>query len=343
MNTSTTIVNSAGKLVPVIDISDFLAGDPAGMQRVAREIADACEYAGFMQIVGHGVDLDFIQSVYDISRQFFDLPESEKEKVGQPSPDQVRGWSAVGKEALSYSLDEVAPADLKEKMDMGPPNVPAGDSYFTGAAAGPHFAPNVWPESPARFRELWEQYFLTMAELSRQLMRMFAVGLELPIDYFEDKIDKHISMFRALNYPDQPTEPLPGQLRAGVHSDYGSLTIVRQEQRPGGLQVRDKQGDWVDVPAIPGGLVVNIGDLMAEWTNDRWVSTLHRVVNPPRDQANDSRRISLVFFHQPNYDAMIECLPSCLPADGVAKYAPISSGEHLYNKFTKQTGMGTGN
>ena len=162
-------------------------------------------------------------------------------------------------------------------------------------------------------RPLWEEYFLTMAEVSRQLMRMFAVGLGLDIDYFEDKIDKHISMFRVLNYPDQPTEPLPGQLRAGAHSDYGSLTIVRPEDKPGGLQVMTKSGEWFDIPVIPGGLVVNIGDLMAEWTNDRWVSTLHRVVNPPRDVAHDSRRISLVFFHQPNYDAMIECLPTCLP------------------------------
>ncbi|MEX1104990.1 MAG: 2-oxoglutarate and iron-dependent oxygenase domain-containing protein [Ilumatobacteraceae bacterium] len=337
---STSIVNSAGDVVPVIDVSPFLAGDSAGMEAVAKEIAHACEHTGFFQIVGHGVDLDFIQSVYDVSRAFFDLSESDKAKVSQPSPDQVRGWSAVGKEGLSYSLGEEAPGDLKEKMDMGPPNV-ADEPYFSMEVAGPHFAPNVWPEHPEQFRSLWEQYFLTMSELSRQLMRMFAVGLDLPVDFFEDKIDKHISMFRALNYPDQVEEPLPGQLRAGAHSDYGSLTIVRQEDRPGGLEVLNKAGDWTPVPSIPGGLVVNIGDLMAEWTNDRWVSTLHRVVNPPRDAAHDSRRISLVLFHQPNYDALIECLPSCLPTDGVPKYAAITSGEHLYNKFTAQTSMGT--
>lgn len=336
--TSQPITQLAG-VCPVIDVSGFFSGDEATMHAVAAEIARACEHTGFMQIVGHGVDLDFIQSVYDVSRAFFDLPEAEKAAVAQPSPDQVRGWSAVGKEGLSYSLDEVAPGDLKEKMDMGPPDVP-DEPYWSMELAGPHFAPNVWPAQPADFRELWEQYFLTMSELARQLMRMFALGLDLPVDWFEDKIDRHISMFRALNYPDQPEPPLPGQLRAGAHSDYGSLTIVRQEGRPGGLQVKDKAGEWVDVPAIPGGLVVNIGDLMAEWTNDRWVSTLHRVINPPRELAADSRRISLVFFHQPNYDAMIECLPTCLPADGVATYAPISSGDHLYNKFVKQTAMG---
>jgi isopenicillin N synthase-like dioxygenase len=167
-------------------------------------------------------------------------------------------------------------------------------------------------------------------------------ALNLDIDYFEDKINEHISMFRAVNYPDQPTPPLPGQLRAGAHTDYGSLTLLRQEQRPGGLQVMTKSGEWFDVPAIKGALVVNIGDLMSEWTNDLWVSTLHRVVNPPRDAANDSRRISLVFFHQPNYDAMISCLPTCLQPGETAKHAPMSSGEHLFSKFVKQATFGQG-
>ena len=225
---------------------------------------------------------------------------------------------------------------------MGPPDVDPSDPYFTGPAAGPHFAPNVWPPALPEMQRLWEEYFLTMAEVSRQLMRIFAVGLGLDIDFFDDKIDKHISMFRVLNYPDQPDEPLPGQLRAGAHSDYGSLTIVRPEDKPGGLQVLTKSGEWFDIPVIPGGLVVNIGDLMAEWTNDRWVSTLHRVVNPPRDVAHDSRRISLVFFHQPNYDAMIECLPTCLDSGERAHHDPISSGDHLYSKFVKQTTFGQG-
>lgn len=328
--------------VPVIDIAPFLAGSPQGMKEVAEQLGRACEEIGFFQIVGHGVDEAFIERVYDVSKRFFDLPDEVKATAAQPAPDQVRGWSAVGKEGLSYSLDAEAPGDLKEKMDMGPPNVPDGDPYFTCEAAGPHFAPNVWPAEPAGMRELWEEYFLTMSELSRQLMRIFALALDLDVEFFEDKIDKHISMFRALNYPDQPDEPLAGQLRAGVHSDYGSLTIVRQEDRPGGLQVMSKTGDWVDVPVIPGGLVVNIGDLMAEWTNDRWVSTLHRVVNPPRDLAFDSRRISLVLFHQPNYDALIECLPSCLAPGEEPKYAPISSGDHLHSKFLKQTTFGEG-
>ena len=327
--------------VPVIDIAPFLEGTPEGVEQVAKQIAHACEEIGFFQITGFGVAEEFIQEVYDVSRRFFDLTDELKATAAQPAPGQVRGWTAVGKEGLSYSLDAAAPGDLKEKMDMGPFDVP-NEEYYNGAEAGPHFAPNVWPDALPEMRPLWERYFAEMSEVSRQVMRIFAVGLGLDIGYFEDKVDKHISMFRVLNYPDQPEPPLPGQLRAGAHSDYGSLTLLRQEQRPGSLQVRTKSGEWFDVPVVEGALVVNIGDLMAEWTNDRWVSTLHRVVNPSRDDANDSRRISLVFFHQPNYDAMISCLPTCLQPGEEPKHSMISSGDHLFSKFVKQTTFGQG-
>ena len=267
--------------VPVIDVGPFLSGDPAGMADVARQIDEACTYSGFFQITNFGIDPDFIEEVYAVARRFFDQSEEVKATAAQPAPDQVRGWTGVGKEGLSYSLEAEAPGDLKEKMDIGPFDFDPADPYFSMGEAGPHFAPNVWPDAPVEMRPLFERYFAEMSELSRQLMRMFALGLALDIEFFEDKIDRHISMFRSMNYPDQVAEPLPGQLRAGAHSDYGSLTIVRQEAAPGGLQVMSKAGTWLDVPVVPGAVVVNIGDLMAEWTNDKWVSTLHRVVNPP--------------------------------------------------------------
>ena len=176
---------------------------------------------------------------------------------------------------------------------------------------------------------LWEEYFAEMAEVSRQLMRMFAVGLGLDIDFFEDKIDEHISMFRAINYPDQAERAAPGPApRRRAHRLRQPHAAFARNSGPASLQVMTKSGEWFDVPVIPGALVVNIGDLMAEWTNDRWVSTLHRVVNPAtRRCAHDSRRISLVFFHQPNYDAMID-LPADVPANAgeQPKHEPITSG-----------------
>ena len=305
--------------VPVIDLAPFRSGDEASKRAVAEKVGQACHDIGFLIVSGHGVPDTLIQDTYRTAQEFFALPLREKEAVDRPAPDVVRGYSAVGGEGLSYSLDEPTPPDLKESFTIGPDDFDRADPYFTGPA-----------------------YFGAMEKLAADLMRMFALALDLPENFFDDKIDHHISMFRALRYPSQVQPPEPGQMRAGAHSDYGSLTILRQEQRPGGLQVQNKAGEWVDVPAIPGAFVVNIGDLMMQWTNDLWVSTMHRVVNPPRDLAGDSDRISLVFFHQPNYDAMVSCLPSCATADKPAKYAPVSSGDHLSSKFVKQTTFGEG-
>jgi isopenicillin N synthase-like dioxygenase len=135
------------------------------------------------------------------------------------------------------------------------------------------------------------------------------------------------------NYPDQPEELEAGQLRAGAHTDYGGLTILKTEDKPGGLQVQTSDGRWEPVPIVPGAFIINLGDLMAQWTNDEWVSTMHRVVNPPRDQAIGSRRQSLVFFHQPNYDAVIECIPTC--TETAPKYARTTSIEHLEMKMNQ--------
>ena len=166
-----------------------------------------------------------------------------------------------------------------------------------------------------------------MERVATALMRIFAVGLGMDQHYFDDKIDRHITNFSVLHYPEQPKEPLPGQLRAGAHTDYGSLTILKPDNAPGGLQVLNKDGQWIDVPTLPGTFVVNLGDLMAQSTIDRWVST-----TAPRGQsagtASGSRRLSMAFFHQPNYDAVIECLPTCCGADRPPRYGRTTSGGH---------------
>jgi isopenicillin N synthase-like dioxygenase len=323
--------------VPVIDISPFLSGSAEGKRLVAEQVGQACRDIGFLVIAGHGIPEELIEATRAVSAEFFALPKAEKLRSNRPADDQVRGYSAVGNEALAASLGAETPPDLKESLSIGPTDVPMDDPYYTNAEAGPHFAPNVWPGQPAALRDIWTRYFAAMETLATEMMRIFALALSLPEPYFDDKVDRHISMFRVLNYPSQLDAPLDGQLRAGAHSDYGSLTILRQENRPGGLQVRNLSGEWVDVPAVPGTFVVNIGDLMAQWTNDLWVSTVHRVVNPPRDLAADSARMSLVFFHQPNYDALVSCLDGCATPDRPAKYEPISSGDHLLGKFVKQT------
>lgn len=323
------LAEGVGVEVPVVDITLFLSGTVAGKRHVADEVRRACETIGFLTLVGHGVSPPLILEMSQVSREFFDQLPGEKLKAR--SSDPSRGYRP-GDESLAYSLGQAAPADLKETLDIGPIDVPDED-YYIGLAGAPYFVPNVWPREPMRLRATWTAYYREMERLAETLMRIFAVALQLEEDFFGPMIDRHITRMRAINYPEQPQAPYPGQLRCGAHSDYGTLTILHIDDAPGGLQVFTPAGQWVDVHPVPGSLVVNLGDLMMHWTNDRWRSTLHRVANPPRDAVLGTRRQSIVFFHQPNYDALITCLPSCCSDEEPAKYPPITSGEHRRAKF----------
>ncbi|WP_329382710.1 isopenicillin N synthase family dioxygenase [Streptomyces sp. NBC_01716] len=288
--------------VPVIDLSASDTG--RGRAAIARAIGQACENSGFFTVVGHGVAQDLIDRMYAVTKEFFELPREKKEKaVGGPSTGGLR-YSA-GSAAKSMGLD--APPDLCEIFTS---NVLGDHSAEHRAKFGDDSAPwtraNVWPEEPAGFRETWLAYTREMAGLAHELMRLFALALGLAEDFFDDKVDRDISTIVANFYYPQVVPPLPGQMRKGPHSDWGNLTILYQDG-VGGLQVRQKDGDWRDVPFVPGSFVINIGDMMAFWTGGRWVSTVHRVLNPVEGHADS--RLSLPFFHLPNHDALIEPLP----------------------------------
>jgi isopenicillin N synthase-like dioxygenase len=166
------------------------------------------------------------------------------------------------------------------------------------------------------------------------MMSLMATGLGLDEHTFDRSIDRHTSALRLLNYPDLSGQGvLPGQMRAGAHSDYGTVTLLRQDDAPGGLQVRDVEGEWHDVEAVDGAYVVNVGDALERWTNDRWRSTVHRVVVPPADSGRDCVRQSIAFFHNANWDAVIECLPGCVDEGTEPTYPPVGAGRHLMEKF----------
>jgi isopenicillin N synthase-like dioxygenase len=327
--------------VPIIDLAPYWTGGTAGKRDVALAVDRACRDIGFLVISGHGVAPEMVEETREVARSFFDLSLEEKLRVAQPAPNVSRGYTRLGSEAVARSRDTAAAmGDLNETLIIGPVD-PVDPAYAAAPEAGQHFAANLWPQHPAELRAVLTGYYRAMSELSRTLMRIFALGLGLDESFFDDKIDRSISRLRIRNYPAQTVKPLPGQLRAGAHSDYGSLTILATEDRPGGLQVCTATGDWVDVPVIPGCFIVNLGDLMARWTNDAWVSTLHRVVNPPEEAGPESRRMSLVFFHNPNYDAPVSCIPTCLRPGDAPKYDPTTSGEHLRRLFvaTQMTGI----
>lgn len=303
---------------------------------VGHEFDEVLREVGFFQIVDHGVPESVADRCWDVSRSFFDLPLDDKLNV-ERAEGGLYGYFPMLAESLAQSRDDTAPGDLKESFNMGPGVVegytPVDETELS------LFTANRWPVAMPEMKPAWEDYFAAMTTLARRLMVMFAHGLDLPADFFADKIDRSPSALRAINYPEQEAPPADGQLRAGAHTDYGTLTILRQEAGRAGLQVRDDRSDsWVNIPPTDGALVINIGDIMARWTNDRWTSTLHRVVNPDAGSAVSTRRQSMPFFHNANYSALIECLPSCLPAGEKPKYEPVLAGPHLAGKSHKAVG-----
>jgi len=322
--------------VPVIDLARFLHGDPQDRRRVARETDAVCRDIGFLCVAGHGVPAATEAAVYDAAKQFFHLPEADKRRVEQPAPEVIRGYIGPGRAALAVTRGDRTPPDLKETFSMGAERPDAVGGGGAGTGTVDHFAPNLWPVRPAGFRAAFVAHYAAMTRLSSDVMRLFAAALDLPEDHFAGAIDRHISILSAMFYPDQAVPPEPGQLRAGAHTDFGTMTILKPDSAPGGLQVQTRAGDWAAVKAPQGSYVLNIGDLMARWTNDRWVSTLHRVVNPPPDVRLGSERLSIGFFHQPNHDARVACLPSCLDAEAGARYPEVSAGAYLQRQFESQ-------
>ena len=229
---------------------------------------------------------------------------------------------------LEASLDgsKSKPGDIKEMFNL---------CLGAGQAADPDLPTPLFPADSPAFVDAWTKYYQALASLAETLYRVCALALDLPETWFVEKISRHRNSLRAINYPEQQTLPLPGQLRASTHTDYGSLTILRLGgQHSGGLQVMGAGGEWIGVDTQGAdAFVINLGDLMARWTNDRWLSTPHRVVNPPDAEAARSRRQSVAYFCNINMDTQVMCIPTCEGADG-AKYEPITAGEHLMRKHS---------
>jgi isopenicillin N synthase-like dioxygenase len=269
--------------VPIVDIS----ADP---DVVGAELDEICRTAGFFQITGHGIDDGVAERAWTTATRFFDLPLDDKLAVVRPTDDYPYGYIPMAGESLSRSMTGTAPPDLKEVFNIGPVTTPS--HVLTGPDEAWIYSPNLWPAALPQLREAWTAYYNAVRELGNRLMSLFASGLGLAPGFFADSLDQCPNALRAINYPAREHVPLPGQLRAGAHTDYGTLTILRQDA-VGGLEVLDLDDNWVGVESVPGAFVNNIGDLMARWTNDRWHSTLHRVVDPPGAAGSRARRQSM--------------------------------------------------
>ncbi|RWL14130.1 MAG: isopenicillin N synthase family oxygenase [Mesorhizobium sp.] len=301
--------------LPVVDIAPLLDG--SNKQRVAKEIHWALSNTGFMYVKNHGIPQDYVDSVFDVSRRFFDLPMSQKMALHISKSDvALRGYI----EPFGENTDPGKTKDLKECIDIGPERL---------MLEGPFFGPNQWPSSLPEFRELTYGYHQKMVGLAKKILQGIALSLDLSESYFQSFMRNPISIQRLLHYPPQSGYIGEEIIGIGAHTDYGNLTILAQDD-VGGLQVMNRDGDWVEGIPIQGTFVINIGDLIQRLTNDRYLANMHRVVN-----ASGRERYSIPFFIDADFNAIIEPLASCVTDSNPLRYKPVTCGKHKFGRFAE--------
>ena len=307
--------------LPLVDLEADVIPAAARLDEICREI-------GFFVVTGHGVDRDVIDAAWDATSRFFDLGLEAKLSARHPSEDHhPYGYFPAGQEALAASIGLVTPPDIKESFNLAPPvHHDDGTGRFGGVE-------RIWPSAMPELRPAWEAYYDEMVGLSERLLTLMARALQVEPELFLGAVDAHLSALRGLNYPPLPGPALPGQLHAGEHSDYGTLTVLLPGPGTGGLEVLRADDTWVPVQPIEDAFVVNLGDMMQQWTNDRWRSTRHRVAIPHDAVAGTERRQSIAFFHQPNWDARIAAIPTCVEHGQRPRHDPVLAGPWLASKF----------
>ena len=313
---------SNDETIPIIELCEFEAVGAAERSSIARRVDNACRQVGFLIIEDHGVSQPVIDRAWDALREFFDLPLAQKlvsDAAGGP-----RGYFPVEMETLARTRDEETAPDIKEAFSSGPLSLPVAAEQSEVVAF--FYGDNRWPTRPAGFCDAWTDYYRAMESLGARLMTLLATALELDPGWFEPFHTHHTAALRGLNYPSVAADT--DSPRAGAHSDYGTVTILRTDPQVGGLELQLPTGAWISAPRVRDGFIVNLGDLMAVWTGGRWASTLHRVVADSR-RPND-RRQSIAYFMNPNYDALIE------PIGGGQVneiQEPFYAGDYVLQKF----------
>ncbi len=304
-------------LIPVIDLTDLDSGDRSVLARVAGDIEHAVATSGFFYVRNHGIPEDLIDAVYDMAGQFFRRPADEKDHVRVNR--NHRGFLGAGGAKMS---DDAKP-DLKESFIWGL-DIDESDADFQ--AGRPLIGPNQWPDFLPEMRPVLVRYFEACNTLGWSLLKVFATALALPADHFIKATDKPMTRCSIIYYPPQDVDAGADQFGVAPHTDFGTMTLLRQDE-VGGLQVQDKDGEWVNALPIEGTIIVNIGDLLARWTNNRFASTPHRVVN-----SSGRERFSLVAAVDPNFETDM----SPVVAEGdEALFDPISCGDYLVWRFGK--------
>ena len=308
--------------IPVLDGDRLFAGDADAISTLRA----AARRHGFFYLTGHGIDAALIDAVFAQSARFFALDDAAKQAV-----HLRRVHHALGYEPLkAQTLEAGSPPDLKEGFYIGPDIAPDDPAVLAGRFG---VGPNQWPEGLPEFRATMAAYFAAARGLAVQVMRALALALDLPADHFAGFTRDPACRLRLLHYPTQPAQGEPGEKGCGAHTDFGSVTLLLQDDA-GGLQVQDvASGAWFDAPPIAGAYVVNLGDLIARWTNHRFQSNPHRVIN-----RSGRERYSVPFFFTGNRDYVVECLPTCLDPGEVPRYPPITTEAHLTERYAATYG-----
>ncbi|MFE5106741.1 isopenicillin N synthase family dioxygenase [Streptomyces sp. NPDC056663] len=310
--------------IPTIDLRPWLSGDAGARRETAATVDAALRAAGFLLVTGHGVDPALRTAIRDVARGFFRLPAAAK----KPYAVEVggRGWLGPRAEANGGAEGTRTPPDLKESLSFAAED-PTGDPEIDAE----WFLPNTWPREAPGLRALVTEYLAQMRTLSDRLLELLGAALGEPEDFFTRHTTHPTWGFNINWYPGTEVvgEPEPGQFRIGPHTDFGTVTVLDRQTGKGGLQVFTDDNGWEDAPFDPEAFTINIGDLMARWTGDRWRSGRHRVLPPPSD-APAEELMSLVYFYECDPRTTVESVPA--PTGRVA-HEPVDSHTYLRAKL----------
>ncbi|KAK6823103.1 hypothetical protein RU639_005958 [Aspergillus parasiticus] len=312
---------------PVIDFAPFYGPEGTAKERLINELRQACQEFGFFQLTNHTVPASLQESVLQQSKEFFELPISTKEKYNKGLNGDNRGYEGF----RAQNFEKRGKGDLKEGFYLGK-DLPLDDPQVVARKFDK--GPNKYPlevSEPAKFRTVMDEYHEAMTSLATGILKMLARTLELEENAFDAFCEHPIAILRLLHYPPQDPDSSDIERGIGAHTDFGGITILLQDTT-GGLQVwNNVLSEWADVTPVPGAYVVNLGNMMMRWTNDRYLSNLHRVINK-----SGKERFSVPFFLSGNPDYIVECLPTCIGAG--PKYPPITVGQWMAGRYADTYG-----
>ena len=309
-------------VLPVIDLGGFDPSRPPD-PRIATELDDAFRRTGFCYVAHTGVDPALVEAVFDASRRFHALPEEAKQTI--VINEFHRGWIAPKSSVIrSSSVARVTRPNLSESF-MAMHEVDPEDEAFGRPLQGP----NQWPAGLPGFRETVATYREAMSGFARRFNRLLALALDLSATFFDPHFERPTAWVRLMYYPPEPPGTPDDQYGAAPHTDYGFITFLAQDGL-GGLEVRARDGGWIPAPPVPDTFVVNVADMLARWSNDRWPSTPHRV----RNTAGHAR-YSVPFFWDTGVDSEIACLPTCVGPDHPPRYKPIRYGDYVIERLDR--------